>query len=384
MQIRSKFSPWPALVIGALMGATSVAALTPAFVPAYATTVQPGGYADLVTRVAPGVVYIEVTKTAANAGISPVELLPGAPQGETNPHFGTPGPGQPNGPQKDAPMETGVGTGFIVSAGGDIVTNNHVVEGADKVTVRLSDGTSLDAAVIGTDAATDLALIRVEAGRALPHVTWGDSRALRVGQDVVAIGNPFGLGNSVTTGIVSALGRDISSGPFDNYIQTDAAINRGNSGGPLFDAAGTVVGINTAIVSPSGGSVGIGFAMPSDTARTVIADLSDDGRVARGWLGVSVQPVTADIAAAIGLQAATGALISDVTADAPAALAGLRRGDVVTAVDGTIVETPRDLTRIVAGAKPGTKITITLLRAGNPTGFAVKLGERPDQPDQPA
>lgn len=273
-----------------------------------------------------------------------------------------------------------MGTGFIISAVGDIVTNNHVVEGADKVTVKLSDGTTLEAKVIGTDAATDLALIRVDAGRPLPVVAWGDSRALRVGQDVVAIGNPFGLGNSVTAGIVSALGRDINAGPFDNYIQTDAAINRGNSGGPLFDAAGMVVGINTAIVSPTGGSVGIGFAVPSETAQTVIADLADDGRVARGWLGVAIQPVTEDIAAAIGLSAATGVMIGDVTADAPAAKAGIRRGDVVTAVDGTTVESPRDLTRAVAGARPGTEVTIDLLRAGIPTALAVTLGERPDQP----
>lgn len=374
MQTRSGRTGWPALVVAALMGATSVAAFSPPLIPAYAAAVQPGGYADLVARVAPGVVYIEVTKAAATAAISPADLPPGIPPGQFAPNFGD--PGQPG----DAPAETGVGTGFIISASGDIVTNNHVVEGADKVTVKLSDGTTFEAKVIGKDAATDLALIRVDAGRALPVVAWGDSRALRVGQDVVAIGNPFGLGNSVTAGIVSALGRDINAGPFDNYIQTDAAINRGNSGGPLFDAAGMVVGINTAIVSPTGGSVGIGFAVPSETAQAVIADLADDGRVARGWLGVAIQPVTEDIAAAIGLSTAAGVMIGDVTADAPAAKAGIRRGDVVTAVDGTTVETPRDLTRAVAGARPGTEVTIDLLRAGVPTAFAVTLGERPDQP----
>ena len=367
MQTQPKTTRWPALVAAALMGATSVAAFSPPLIPAYAAAVQPGGYADLVARVAPGVVYIEVTKAAPTAAISPADLPPGIPPGQFAPNF-------------DAPAETGVGTGFIISATGDIVTNNHVVEGADKVTVKLSDGTTLEAKVIGTDAATDLALIRVDAGRALPVVAWGDSKALRVGQDVVAIGNPFGLGNSVTAGIVSALGRDINAGPFDNYIQTDAAINRGNSGGPLFDAAGMVVGINTAIVSPTGGSVGIGFAVPSETAQTVIADLADDGRVARGWLGVAIQPVTEDIAAAIGLPAATGVMIGDVTADAPAAKAGIRRGDVVTAVDGTTVDSPRDLTRAVAGAKPGSEVTIDLLRAGKPTALAVTLGERPDQP----
>lgn len=380
MQFRSKSLPWSAVTIGALLGATSVSVLSPAFFPAHAAAVVAGGYADLVARVSPGVVYIEVTKSIPGTGTSPAEMPPGAPQKKPDPQHGIPVPGQPNGPQDGSPLEMGVGTGFIVTPGGDIVTNNHVVAGADKVTVRLSDGTLLDATVVGTDVATDLALIRVDAGRVLPYVAWGDSRTLRVGQDVVAIGNPFGLGNSVTAGIVSALGRDISSGPLDNFIQTDAAINRGNSGGPLFDAAGNVVGINTAIVSPSGGSVGIGFAVPSETAKAVIADLSRDGRVARGWLGVSVQPVTTDLAAANGQKAVTGALISDVTANTPAAMAGLRRGDVVTAVDGIAVETPRDLTRIVASAKPGTEIAITLQRAGTSTGLAVKLGERPDQP----
>ncbi|MES2143483.1 MAG: trypsin-like peptidase domain-containing protein, partial [Pseudomonadota bacterium] len=341
---------------------------------------QPGGYADLVARVAPGVVYIEVTKAAATSAIGPADLPPGVPPGAFSPHSGSPIPGLPDRLPGNVPLETGVGTGFIISATGDIVTNNHIVEGAERVTVKLSDGTTLDAKVIGTDAATDLALIRVDAGRALPIVSWGDSRALRVGQDVVAIGNPFGLGNSVTAGIISALGRDINAGPFDNYIQTDAAINRGNSGGPLFDAAGMVVGINTAILSPTGGSVGIGFAVPSETAQAVISDLANDGRVARGWLGVAIQPVTEDIAAAIGLQSAKGVMIGDVTADAPAAKAGIRRGDVVTAVDGTTVESPRDLTRAVAGARPGTQITIDLLRAGTPTVLALTLGERPDQP----
>jgi serine protease Do len=293
--------------------------------------------------------------------------------------FGMPLPGQPGTPKSKTPQQTGVGTGFIISASGDIVTNNHVVEGANKVTVKLSDGTSLEAKVVGTDPATDLALIRVEAGRDLPFVQWGDSTALRVGQDVVAIGNPFGLGNTVTTGIVSALGRDINAGPFDNLIQTDAAINRGNSGGPLFDAQGRVIGINTAIFSPTGGSVGIGFAVPSETAKAVIADLGDDGKVERGWLGIAIQPVTEDIAAAIGLEAARGVLIADVTAETPAAKAGLKRGDVVTAVNGTAVATPRDLTRMIASAKPGAKVRIELLRAGKVSEIGITLGQRAEQ-----
>jgi serine protease Do len=378
MQTKSGNLRWPALMLAALMGATAVGALAPALTPAHAYSVQPGGYADLVARVSPAVVYIEVTKKAEAAAFDPADLPPGFE--EFARRFGMPLPGLPGGPQGEAPQMQGVGTGFIISASGDIVTNNHVVDGAEKVTVKLSDGTSLDAKIVGTDPATDLALIRVKAGHDLPFVEWGDSTALRVGQDVVAIGNPFGLGNTVTAGIVSALGRDINSGPFDNYIQTDAAINRGNSGGPLFDAEGRVVGINTAIFSPSGGSVGIGFAVPSETAKQVIADLADDGKVERGWLGVSIQPVTEDIAAALGLDAAKGALISDVTADTPAARAGLKRGDVVTAVDGHAVDSPRDLTRLIAGAKPGTRVTLHFLRAGKPTDLAVTLAQRGDQP----
>jgi serine protease Do len=378
MQTRKTSRRWPALMLGALMGATAVGVIAPTVTPAQAYSVQPGGYADLVARVSPAVVYIEVTKKAEPAGFNPADMPPGFEDFARR--FGMPMPGQPFAPQGEAPQMQGLGTGFVISASGDIVTNNHVVEGADKVTVKLADGTSLEAKVVGTDPATDLALIRVEAGHDLPFVEWGDSMALRVGQDVVAIGNPFGLGNTVTAGIVSALGRDINSGPFDNYIQTDAAINRGNSGGPLFDAEGRVVGINTAIFSPSGGSVGIGFAVPSETARAVIADLGGDGKVERGWLGVSIQPVTDDIAAALGFDAARGVLIADVTADTPAAKAGLKRGDVVTAVDGHAVETPRDLTRQIAMAKPGTEVKLDFLRAGKPSELAITLGQRAEQP----
>lgn len=371
---------WPALALAALMGAGSVLALTPAITPAEAYSVQPGGYADLVARVAPAVVRVEVTKKAEVAGMNPADMPPGFPFEEFSRRFGIPFPMMPVVPQGEAPVQEGLGTGFIISAAGDIVTNNHVVEGADSVTVTLSDGTSLKAEVVGTDAATDLALIRVKADHDLPVVSFGDSTALRVGQDVIAIGNPFGLGSTVTAGIVSALGRDINAGPFDNYIQTDAAINRGNSGGPLFNSAGEVVGINTAIFSPSGGSVGIGFAVPSEIAQSVIADLGGDGKVDRGWLGVSIQPITDDIAAAIGLDKPTGALIANVTEDTPAAKAGIQRGDVVTAVNGSTVESPRDLTRLVATAKPGSTVTIALLRGGQPTEISVTLGNRADQP----
>lgn len=371
---------WSALAVAGLVGATTVAALSPAIPPAQAYSVQPGGYADLVDQVAPAVVLIEVTQKAPE--IRPDN--PGFPEGfpfeEFNRRFGLDLHGQPGRPQMQAPARQGLGTGFIISASGDIVTNNHVVADAETVTVKLADGTSHEAKVVGTDPVTDLALLRVEAGDDLPFVSFGDSKALRVGQDVIAIGNPFGLGNSVTTGIVSALGRDINSGPLDNYIQTDAAINRGNSGGPLFTSDGKVVGVNTAIVSPTGGSVGIGFSVPSETAARVVADLGADGKVDRGWLGVSIQPVSEDIAAALGIEKITGAMISDVSIDTPAAKAGLKRGDIITGVNGDEVEDPGDLIRLIATAQPGEEVRLDLLRAGQPTEISAVLANRTDQP----
>ncbi|MDT8856009.1 trypsin-like peptidase domain-containing protein [Paracoccaceae bacterium Fryx2] len=371
----------PAFVLGAVLASTSVVALAPAFGPADAYAAATGGHADLVARVAPGVVLIEVTRAAPTmAGINPAEMPQGFPFEEFSRRFGMPMPGIPGGPEAPGQELNGLGTGFIVKASGDIVTNSHVVEGADTVTVTLSDGTKLPATVVGADPATDLALIRVVPTGDLPTVAFGDSTALRVGEDVVAIGNPFGLGNSVTAGIVSALGRDINAGPFDNFIQTDAAINKGNSGGPLFNGAGQVVGVNTAIFSPSGGSVGIGFAVPAETAQKVIAELATDGKVDRGWLGVTIQPVSDDIAAALGLVSTNGALIADVSANSPAAKAGLKRGDVVLAVDGAKVADARELTRIVAGAAPGASVRLDLLRAGQAQGLTVLLGNRADQP----
>ncbi len=370
----------PALALGALLGATALTAATPAFVaePAAAAAVQPGGYVDLVETVAPAVVYIEVTKTIEPPAMTPETMPQGFPFEEFMRRFGTPMP-MPGAPQGDGQVH-GVGTGFIVSADGRIVTNAHVVDGADSVKVTLADGRKVDGKVLGTDTATDIALVKVDAGDSLPTVAFGDSTQLKVGQDVVAIGNPFGLGNSVTAGIVSALGRDINSGPFDNYIQTDAAINKGNSGGPLFNTEGEVVGINTAIFSPTGGSVGIGFAVPSETAEKVVTALADGGKVERGFLGVQIQPVTEDIAAALGFEEAKGVLVTDVTADTPAARAGLTRGDIVVSVDGAEVNSPRDLTRMIATDAPGATVKLGLLRAGEPVDATVTLGARPEQP----
>ncbi len=371
----------PALALGTLLGATALVPFIPAFAPsaAYAAAVRPGGYVDLVATVAPAVVYIEVTKTIDQPAMAPGTMPPGMPFEEFMHQFGMPMP-MPGGPQGEGGEIHGVGTGFIISADGQIVTNAHVVDGADSVKVTLADGNTVDGKVLGVDKATDIALVKVDAGKDLPTVAFGDSTKLKVGQDVVAIGNPFGLGNSVTAGIVSALGRDINSGPFDNYIQTDAAINKGNSGGPLFDTDGHVVGINTAIFSPSGGSVGIGFAVPSQTAEKVVAALADGGKVERGFLGVQIQPVTDDVAAALGFDNAKGVLVSDVTADSPAAKAGIARGDIVVSVDGTDVNSPRDLTRMIATDEPGASVKLGLLRAGKPVDATVTLASRPEQP----
>ncbi|MCB1343458.1 MAG: Do family serine endopeptidase [Pseudooceanicola sp.] len=371
---------FPALVVAALMGATAVGALSQgAVAPAIAApAVMQTDYADLVARVAPAVVLIEVTKSGGMQPAVSGNLPQGTPFDDFFKRFGMPGmPGMPEAPEGHG--ISGVGTGFIIDADGNIVTNAHVVDGADEVSVTLSDGRKVDAKVIGADPATDIALIRIDE-KNLPHVDFGKSESLRVGEAVIAIGSPFGLGNTVTSGIVSALGRDINAGPFDNYIQTDAAINRGNSGGPLFNANGEVVGINTAIFSPTGGSVGIGFAVPADTAQRVVADLQGDGKVERGWLGVHIQPVSEDIAAALGLDKAEGVLITEVTKDTPAAKAGLARGDIVTEVNGKAVADPRELTRAIATATPGEEVSLNLLRGGNPTEMKVTLGTRPADP----
>lgn len=384
MTTPTRFTRLPALALGALMGATALTAVAPAITPApaQAATAQPGGYVELVEKVAPAVVYIEVTTTLDAPSMNPGQMPENFPLDEFMRRFGMPMPMPgPDGPQGHGGGEVhGVGTGFIVSADGQIVTNAHVVDGATSVKVTLADGRTVDGKVLGHDSATDIALVKIDAGTGLPTVAFGDSRQLKVGQDVVAIGNPFGLGNSVTSGIVSALGRDINSGPFDNYIQTDAAINKGNSGGPLFNTDGAVVGINTAIFSPTGGSVGIGFAVPSETAAQVVKALAEGGKVDRGFLGVQIQPVTEDIAAALGFDAAKGVLVSDVTPDTPAAKAGIARGDIVLTVDGTAVNSPRDLTRAIAADAPGATVKLGLLRAGAPVDATVTLAARPDQP----
>jgi serine protease Do len=270
----------------------------------------------------------------------------------------------------------GAGSGFVVDPAGFVVTNNHVVGNATRVVVALQDGTEMTARVVGTDDLTDLALLKVEPREPLPSVPWGSSGHARVGQWVLAAGNPFGLGGTVTSGIISARGRDIGAGPFDDFIQTDAAINPGNSGGPLFNAGGEVIGINTAIFSPSGGSAGIGFATPSDLARGVIEQLRRDGRVERGWLGVQV----ADLAPEAGsnpARARRGVLVQGVERGSPAARAGLRAGDVLTALNGERLQTSQALIRTVAGTAPGQTVRLSLTRDGRNQDIAVQVGRRP-------
>jgi serine protease Do len=338
----------------------------------------PQGFADLAARVAPSVVRVTVTGRAEATPAS-VEIPPELRGTPLEPFFRQFERGQraPRGEQRGEPRRSlGQGSGFIIDQAGYIVTNNHVVGEAASVKVELTDGRELPARVIGTDPQTDLALLKVEAGGPLPAVTWGDSDSLRVGDWVVAMGNPFGLGGSVTAGIVSARGRQIGAGPYDDFIQTDAPINPGNSGGPLFNANGEVVGINTAIYAPAGGNVGIGFAVPARMARHIITDLQQDGRVARGWLGVSMQPLNAELASALRLPDTRGVLVAGVEPGSPAASAGVKAGDVVVGIDGRPVALARDLAVAVAEAAPRSTATLTLLRDGQRVEQVVTLGQR--------
>ncbi|WP_288925104.1 Do family serine endopeptidase [uncultured Maritimibacter sp.] len=370
----------PALAVSALLAGGGVAAITNTTQPAFAAAPVEGGYVDLVKQVAPAVVTIE---TSRNASAQPAQGDPfeGTPFEEFSKRFGMPMPeGDPRGQMPDRQMR-GAGTGFIVSEDGQIVTNAHVVRGADEVKVTLEDGREMTAEVVGVDAATDIAVLKVDA-TGLPALEFGTSADLQVGENVIAMGNPFGLGNTVTTGIVSAIGRDLRAGPFDNFIQTDAAINRGNSGGPLLNPDGQVIGMNTAIISPTGGSIGLGFAVPADMVKEIVADLSDDGEVSRGWLGVQIAPVSEDVVAALGLEEANGTMVQSVMSGTPAEEAGLQAGDIVTEVNGKAIDGPRDLTRAIAGDMPGSDVELKVLRKGQEQTFNVTLGERSE--DEPA
>jgi serine protease Do len=333
---------------------------------------QPPSFADLAEQLSPAVVNITTTTTVAEVRRGPQPMVPeGSPfEDFFRDFFGERGPGQ--GPQQRQRRSNALGSGFIISADGYIVTNNHVVEAADAVRVELFTGEELDARVIGRDPRTDIALLKVESERTLPFVTWGNSDAARVGDWVIAIGNPLGQGFSVSAGIISARNRTLQ-GSYDDFIQTDAAINRGNSGGPLFNMEGEVIGVNTAILSPTGGSIGIGFAMSSAVAARIVDQLQQYGETRRGWLGVRIQNVDPDIAESLGLEAAVGALVTDVP-EGPAAEAGMRAGDVILEFDGRRIPDTRVLVRVVADTEVGRTVEVVVFRDGERQTLAVAVG----------
>jgi serine protease Do len=339
---------------------------------------QPVGFADIVERVKPSVISVKVNieeKQSKDDDDSP--FPPGSPMERFFRRFG--GPDMPPGLQRDTPRGhiTGQGSGFFISADGYAVTNNHVVDGADKVEVTADDGKTYKAKVIGTDQRTDLALIKVDGGSNFPFAKLSDTKP-RIGDWVLAVGNPFGLGGTVTAGIVSASGRDIGNGPYDDFIQIDAPVNKGNSGGPAFNTNGEVIGVNTAIYSPSGGSVGIAFSIPAATVQSVVAQLKDKGAVSRGWIGVQIQPVTADIADSLGLKKAEGALVAEPQANGPAAKAGIESGDVITAVNGESVKDARELARTIGGMAPGASVKLDVLHKGQDKVVNLTLGQLPN------
>jgi serine protease Do len=331
----------------------------------------PFSFADLVERVSPAVVSVTAEEKVAQAEGGDM------PEGfrEFFRQFG--GRGMPQ-MKPQARKATSMGSGFIIDKSGLIVTNNHVVDGATKIKVKLPDGRTFDAKLVGTDPATDVALLRVKADKPLPTVEFGNDRALRVGDWVVAVGNPFGLSNTVTAGIVSSIGRDIASQdqPYTDFIQIDAPINRGNSGGPTFDLRGQVIGMNSMIFSPTGGSIGIGFAIPSSTIKDVVAALQAHGRVARGWLGVQIQPVTPEIASSLGLSDPKGALVATIVPESPAARSGVRQGDVIVAINGKDVADAHDVTRRVASLPAGKAAAFTILRDGQRQTVNITIGVR--------
>ena len=362
--------------------------------------VQSFGFADVVEKVSPAVVSVRVkekmvaeTADDGQAQGNPFDTLPedhplrrffefGNPGGQGAP--GGPGaqgaPGQrglPKGmqPRRESRQATAQGSGFFVSEDGYLVTNNHVVDGGENFTVVMDDGKEYDAKLIGTDKRTDLAVLKVDAeNQKFTYVEFGDDSKVRIGDWVVAVGNPFGLGGSVTAGIISARGRDIGAGPYDDFLQIDAAVNRGNSGGPAFNLEGKVIGVNTAIFSPSGGNVGIAFAIPASTAKSVVQALRDKGNVQRGWLGVQIAPVTDDISEAVGLASSEGAIVTLPETSTPASEAGIQTGDVITAVNGQTIAGPKELARKVAEFAPGTSIDVTIWRDNAAKTVPVKLG----------
>ena len=366
--------------------------------PAHARP-APDSFADLAAQLLPSVVNISSTQSAQaradRGGPEVPQFPPGSPFEQFFRDFlerNRPGPrGQaPDRPERGPSPgpggrgATSLGSGVIIDSAGYIVTNNHVIDGADEISVTLQDNTTLKATLVGKDERTDMAVLKVTSDKTLRAVSFADSDTVRVGDWVLAIGNPFGLGGSVTAGIVSARGRDIRQGPYDDFIQTDAAINRGNSGGPLFDMAGRIIGINTAIYSPSGGSVGIGFSVPSNLARTVVAQLREYGRARRGWLGVSIQQVTPEIAESMQLKEPSGALVGRVNEGGPADKAGIRGGDIILRFNGQEMKEMRTLPRVVAETEIGKQVPVVVWRDGKETTVTASVGELPEDVQQAA
>jgi len=338
---------------------------------------HPVSFADVAEKVSPAVVNIQVT-SRAKPMMTEMQGIPGNMREFFERFSGKPGApdARPQSPGKGQ-KTMGAGSGFVVDPDGFIVTNEHVVHDADEITVTFQDGKTAKARLIGQDDKTDLALIKIDVEKPIPFVKFGQSDSVRVGDWVLTVGNPFGLGHSVNVGIVSARGRTIGAGPYDDFLQIDAPINRGNSGGPAFDLHGNVVGVNAAIFSPNGGNVGIGFAIPSEIAENVIAELKSKGAVERGWLGVAIQPLNNDLAEGLGLPDTNGVLVSDVNEQGPAKQAGLLAGDVILSVDGEIIEQLKELPRVIADIDPGASSSIKIWRDGKEQSLTVEIGTLP-------
>ncbi len=388
MSAGSRLLSVPALALA--LSLSAVTAFAPGFTPALAASAKgPDTVADTAAVVMDAVVNISTSQNVAAARSVPApQLPPGSPFEEFFDEFFKKKQ-QEDGADKDGGASrsrkvSSLGSGFVIDPSGLIVTNNHVIADADEIYANFNDGTKLKAELVGRDAKTDLALLRVKPDKPLTAVKFGNSDQLRVGDWVMAIGNPFGLGGTLTVGVVSARNRNINSGPYDNFIQTDAAINRGNSGGPLFNMNGEVIGINTAIISPSGGSIGIGFAVPSSTAAPILAQLQEFKEVRRGWIGVRIQPVTDEIAESLGLGKARGALVGGVSDGGPAAKAEIKAGDVVVKFDGKDVKEMRDLPRIVADTQVGKEVDVVVIRKGKEESLRITIARMPEDEKQAA
>ena len=363
-----------ASVVG--LGMLSANADTSASVPA-ATFEMPANvrsFADVVEQVSPAVVKIDVTQVAEMVPAGGMPGRPGHPGGPQFDDFFERFFGNQGMPRPERPMR-GQGSGFVIDEGGYIVTNNHVVNGAEEINVSFIDGRELEATLVGVDPQTDLALLKVESDEDLPWLRFGDSDEARVGDWVLAIGNPFGLGGTATAGIISARGRDIQSGPYDDYLQIDAPINSGNSGGPVFNADGEVIGVNTAIFSPNGGNVGIGFAIPASQVEAIVSELKSSGTVERGWLGVQIQDVDEELAASFGLEDAAGVAVAEVVEDSPAQEAGIEVGDVILRFGEKTIDDARGLSRTVAATDPEDEVKVVLWREGKEKTVRVTLGK---------